>query len=174
LTDNNDISNEEKQVERCLQLLQRNRERLALGCVQACKGNLQDAEDLLQDIFCSVWCGWSSVREDSSDSQLDHWLFAKARTVTYDFLRERRVAWHPIDKQVSDISECFPPFDEGIEPLLVVLNTEERELMELLLQGYSKSEIGEMKGVAKATMRKRFSRMIQKIKHYVEVNKIEI
>ena len=157
-----------------MQLLQRNRDRLAVGCVQACKGNLHDAEDLLQDIFCSVWCGWSSVREGSSDSQLDHWLFAKARTVTYDFLRDRRVVWHPIDRQADGIADSFPPFNEGIGPLLVVLTPEERELMDLLLQGYSKSEISAMKGVAKATMRKRFSRMIQKMKHYVEVNNIEI
>ena len=168
-----DISFDEVQVERCLQLLLRNKDKLVARCVKACKGSLSDSEDLLQDIFCSVWRGWDSVREGCSDRQLDQWLFAKARTVTYDFLRDRRVGWHPFDAQTQNIAGEPCDYTEEIEALMAALNPEERELMELSLQGYSKSEIGEMKGIAKATVRKRFSRMIQKMKRYVENNNIE-
>ena len=151
----------------CAELLLRNRERLLTLCARACKGNVDEANDLLQDIMLSVWQLWGTVRDDTSDDEMDKWLMAKARTVKHDFLRHKRLRWGDDDSGSSSISdEEQQELGERIDELIACLNPDERELIELELKGYNKSEIAIVKDLKASTIRKRMERIYKKIYKY--------
>lgn len=161
----------------CIKLFDRNGEYLAKHCADACKGKPYCAEDLMQDIFCAVWRSRHTIRAGSSNRQLDKWLRAKVRTVTYDFLRIRHLKWVHSDSPGADVvvgAESVEALDNPVDILLSPLSQEETRLMHLWVDGYTQNEIASIEKVSYISMRKRFSRMFNKIKKYVNENNIII
>ena len=64
--------------------------------------------------------------------------------------------------------------DKTIDILFRPLNQEESRLMHLWVDGYTQNEIASIEQVSYKSMRKRFSRMFNKIKKYVNENNIII
>ena len=150
--------------DQCAELLLRNREQLLALCANACKGNVNEANDLLQDIMLSVWKLWDTVRADATDDEKDRWLMAKARTVRHDFLRHKRLRWSEYGNCSDTIAdEERQELGERIDELLSCLNPDERELVELELKGYNKSEIAIAKDLKASTVRKRMERIYKKM-----------
>ncbi len=177
LDDKRDILDDATLEALCIKLFDRNREYLAKYCADACKGKPYCAEDLMQDIFCAVWRSRHTIRTGSSNRQLDHWLRAKMRTVTYDFLRIRHLKWVTLGSPGTDVAvgaDSVETIDKTIDILFRPLNQEESRLMHLWVDGYTQNEIASIEQVSYKSMRKRFSRMFNKIKKYVNENNIII
>lgn len=151
----------------CAELLKRNRERLLAFCANACKSNVDEANDLFQDITYSVWKLWGTVDDNASDDEKDRWLMAKARTVRYNFLRYKRLRWGSGDIDVSDTTDNGQQeIREQIDELLSCLTPDERELIELILKDYNANEIAILKDLKASTVRKRLERIYKKMYNY--------
>lgn len=151
--------------DQCAELLMRNRERLLTMCAYSCKGHVEEANDLLQDIMLSVWRLWDTLRPDATDGEKDAWLISKSRTVIHDFLRHKRLQWIQGGTDTTvDTDDDLQAQRDRIDELISCLNAEEREYIELQLNGYNKSEIAIIKNLKPATVRKRIERIYKKIK----------
>ncbi len=151
----------------CAELLKRNRERLLVFCANACKSNVDEANDLFQDITYSVWKLWGTVDDNASDDEKDRWLMAKARTVRYNFLRYKRLRWGSGDIDASDTTDNGQQeIREQIDELLSCLTPDERELIELILKDYNANEIAILKDLKASTVRKRLERIYKKMYNY--------
>jgi RNA polymerase sigma-70 factor (family 1) len=51
-------------------------------------GNLTDAEDIVQEIFCSLWLNYNL---DLTASSIVNWLFVATKNKTIDFLRKKKL-----------------------------------------------------------------------------------
>ncbi len=151
----------------CAELLKRNRERLVVFCAKACKGNVDEANDLFQDITFSVWKLWGTIDDNASNEEKDRWLMAKARTVRYDFLRHKRLRWVSGDIDASDTPDNEQQeIKERVDELISCLTPNERELIELILKDYNTNEIAILKDLEPPTVRKRLERIYKKIYNY--------
>jgi RNA polymerase sigma factor (sigma-70 family) len=136
-------------------------------CANACKRNVDEANDLFQDITYSVWKLWGTVDDNASDDEKDRWLMAKARTVRYNFLRYKRLRWGSGDIDVSDTTDNGQQeIREQIDELLSCLTPDERELIELILKDYNANEIAILKDLKASTVRKRLERIYKKMYNY--------
>ncbi|MBO7490309.1 MAG: RNA polymerase sigma factor [Bacteroidales bacterium] len=155
--------------EQCAELLLRNRNMLLTRCARACKGHVDEANDLLQDIMLSVWQSWSTLRPGATDREKDAWLRAKSRTVIHDFLRKRKLKWASEENNTETETageDDIQKQREILDELIVCLNDAERELIDLYLNGYKYHEIAAIKQLKTATVKKRMERIHKKLSEY--------
>lgn len=106
--------------------------------------NAEDAEDIAQEVFVSVYKNLSKFR---SDSKIYTWIYRIAINKTYDFFRKKKIDLELNEEilNIEDNSDLNSPMI--IQENLKKLSKEEREI--LLLKdvfGYKLREISDLKG----------------------------
>ena len=123
--------------------------------------NPQDAEDIAQDTFISVYKNLSKFRSESS---LYTWIYRIAINKTYDFFRKRKIE--------LDINEEILALDPNtdIEDLVVleerlkILSPQEREIVLMKdIYGYKLKEIAEMKNKHISTIKSIYYKALKDI-----------
>lgn len=127
-------------------------------------GSVEEAEEVVVDVFSQVWRNISSYCEDRG--RVDTWLFTMARSRAIDRLRKRQRQSKVIDASVQTVSN--PALDIPQEQLLIQerrervaialaeLPLEQRNVIELAyFGGFSKSEIASKTGVSLGTVKTR-------------------
>lgn len=124
----------------------------------------EDAEDILQQAFVKIWTNFESYNE--SKGRLYTWILTISRNLAFDFLRSKNeknkskiqsienFVYGLKSSNTDDVSHNYI----GLEKFLLVLNTEEQELINLsYFLGFTQQEMAnELKiplGTVKTKMR---------------------
>lgn len=113
--------------------------------------NNDDAEDICQETFISVYKNLSKFREESS---IYTWIYRIAINKTYDFFKKRKVEFE-INDDVLSLPEDIN-FDTKVilQEKLKLISEKEREIVILKdIYGYKLKEIAEMKNMNLSTVK---------------------
>ena len=113
--------------------------------------NDDDAEDICQETFISVYKNLSKFREESN---IYTWIYRIAINKTYDFFKKRKLEFE-INDDVLSLPEDVN-FDTKIilQEKLKLISEKEREIVILKdIYGYKLKEIAEMKNMNLSTVK---------------------
>ena len=113
--------------------------------------NDDDAEDICQETFISVYKNLSKFREESN---IYTWIYRIAINKTYDFFKKRKLEFE-INDDVLSLPEDIN-FDTKIilEEKLKLISEKEKEIVVLKdIYGYKLKEIAEMKNMNLSTVK---------------------
>ena len=139
-------------------------------------GNPDDAMDLLQDIFLSVYRNLSSYR---GDAPFGAWLYRIATFRCTDHLRKKRPGITELE-EVPDTSNSNPALtlesarsNGDIVRLLTVLPNEQRQVIELkFFQNFTFEEIAGQLGISSNTAKSRLYAALKKLRGSGEIEAI--
>ena len=113
--------------------------------------NDDDAEDICQETFISVYKNLSKFREESN---IYTWIYRIAINKTYDFFKKRKLEFE-INDEVLSLPEDIN-FDTKVilEEKLKLISEKEREIVILKdIYGYKLKEIAEIKNMNLSTVK---------------------
>ena len=113
--------------------------------------NDDDAEDICQETFISVYKNLSKFREESN---IYTWIYRIAINKTYDFFKKRKLEFE-INDEVLSLPEDIN-FDAKVilEEKLKLISEKEKEIVILKdIYGYKLKEIAEMKNMNLSTVK---------------------
>ena len=113
--------------------------------------NDDDAEDICQETFISVYKNLSKSREESN---IYTWIYRIAINKTYDFFKKRKIEFE-INDDVLSLPEDIN-FDTKVilEEKLKLISEKEKEIVVLKdIYGYKLKEIAEMKNMNLSTVK---------------------
>ena len=113
--------------------------------------NDDDAEDICQETFISVYKNLSKLREESN---IYTWIYRIAINKTYDFFKKRKLEFE-INDDVLSLPEDIN-FDTKVilEEKLKLISEKEKEIVVLKdIYGYKLKEIAEMKNMNLSTVK---------------------
>ena len=113
--------------------------------------NDDDAEDICQETFISVYKNLSKFREESN---IYTWIYRIAINKTYDFFKKRKLEFE-INDDVLSLPEDIN-FDTKVilEEKLKLISEKEKEIVVLKdIYGYKLKEIAEMKNMDLSTVK---------------------
>ena len=113
--------------------------------------NDDDAEDICQETFISVYKNLSKFREESN---IYTWIYRIAINKTYDFFKKRKIEFE-INDDVLSLPEDVN-FDTKVilQEKLKLISNKEREIVILKdIYGYKLKEIAEMKDMNLSTVK---------------------
>ena len=113
--------------------------------------NDDDAEDICQETFISVYKNLSKFREESN---IYTWIYRIAINKTYDFFKKRKIEFE-INDDVLSLPEDVN-FDTKVilQEKLKLISDQEREIVILKdIYGYKLKEIAEMKNMNLSTVK---------------------
>lgn len=145
---------------------------LALG--KRVLGTLEDAEEVLQEVFLRVW--QEHLRYDPERSSVATWLVLIMRSRAIDRLRNRRVVERVHGAAYQEAGESYTSPDGAINVLdrqregrvrseLLSLPPEQRQALELaFFEGLTQSEISERTGIPLGTVKTRTLLAMKKLR----------
>ncbi|EUB28896.1 RNA polymerase sigma factor [Fusobacterium sp. CM22] len=113
--------------------------------------NDDDAEDICQETFISVYKNLSKFREESN---IYTWIYRIAINKTYDFFKKRKLEFE-INDDILSLPEDIN-FDTKVilEEKLKLISEKEKEIVVLKdIYGYKLKEIAEMKNMNLSTVK---------------------
>ena len=126
--------------------------------------NHQDAEDVVQDVFLTVFR--RGVIEEHEN--LSAWLYKITYNKSINIIRRRKFLVFGSIPESTVVSESTG-FSEEMLVGLGLLKPEERALLYgRILEGYSYEELSQQMGKSGATLRKRYERAKQKLAKHLE------
>ncbi|MGL5123500.1 MAG: RNA polymerase sigma factor [Fusobacteriaceae bacterium] len=113
--------------------------------------NSEDAEDIAQEVFMSVYKNLKSFR---SDSNIYTWIYKIAINKTYDFFRKKKINLE-LNDEIFDIEDGVDPNNSiMLKEQLAKIKGSEKEIVILKdLYGYKLKEIAEMKNLNISTVK---------------------
>jgi RNA polymerase sigma-70 factor (ECF subfamily) len=113
--------------------------------------NPEDAEDISQEVFISVYKNLKSFREESN---LYTWIYRIAINKTYDFFRKKKIELE-LNEEILNLEDGNDPNVAMIlQEKLKLLSKEEKEIVLLKdIYGYKLREISELKDMNLSTVK---------------------
>jgi len=129
--------------------------------------NKEDQEDLFQEIVFQLWKYFDSFR---NDSKITTWMYRVAMNTAITFVKKKKR--RPDSVSVADVFSTQSDYkDDVLEERLKLLyqhlqhlNTLEKGLIFLLLEGKSYKEIAQITGLSDSNVGTKISRIKKKLK----------
>ena len=113
--------------------------------------NDDDAEDICQETFISVYKNLSKFREESN---IYTWIYRIAINKTYDFFKKRKLEFEINDDVLSLPDDINFDTKVILEEKLKLISEKEKEIVVLKdIYGYKLKEIAEMKNMNLSTVK---------------------
>lgn len=158
-----DIETERHRTETYLTLLRTFRRQIENYCVSHSNCR-EDAEDMMQEVFITVWENIGHIRSDSSPKQVNRWLQKVMRTVFVRSIRRKHIDDNsPLSSAIGIVVDDHAD-RQLLDELMAHLPPDDRQLMQQRLDGYSNNEIAQHLGIPTSTLNKRMSRTLTKMK----------
>lgn len=126
-----------------------------LGAVK----NPEDAEDISQEVFISVYKNLSKFR---SESNIYTWIYKIAINKIYDFFRKKKVEVEINEEILGVDNSSFAESKVVLEEKLKLISPKEREIVILKdIYGYKLKEIAEMKQLNISTVKSIYYKAIK-------------
>lgn len=161
------IEEPNKRLDPFEQLLTRNENIVRRWCWRFASGDMARCKDLMQDVYVALWTRRDSLRTGATALQEKAWVRWVCRSVLSHHARKAAPPWVPLaDPPEEPEPDSSVQQRELIEELAEAVTPRERELLELLLQGYSIAEAAKRMGMKSESASQMRFRMVQKMKEY--------
>ncbi len=139
-------------------------------------GNREDAEDVLQDTFMSVF---KNLKQFRSESTIGAWIKRATVNKCINFLKKRRLLTVPVEERTLKMVD--EPTSRDETDLSLSVDTIRRAVMELpdgyrvvfslyMFEGYDHSEISEITGIEVSTSKSQLNRAKKKLRKLLKEN----
>lgn len=161
--------NKEPDKQAFVQLMQDNKGIIFKVCNAYCP-NIQDREDLAQEIIYNVWKSWSSF---DNSHKFSTWMYKIALNVAISFYRQQNKNVSTISIDEKEIADALQQPDVTTENTLLLekfineLNTLDKALMLLYIDGKSYAEIAEILGISETNTATKINRIKNNLKQKV-------
>ncbi|MCQ2283207.1 MAG: sigma-70 family RNA polymerase sigma factor [Bacteroidales bacterium] len=146
------------------ELLARNHQLILRICFLYGRHDMEYRKDLYQDIAVNLWRGMHSFRRLSKESS---WVWKVAKHTAIDKMRSRAGPPDIVSTIPSDVAFAESPHSQRLDDILEAvahLPDEDQLLVMARLDGESYVELSKRMGLPPELLRKRYSRIIHKIK----------
>lgn len=121
---------------------------------------IEDRHDLHQEILLQAWRSYPNFR---GDAKFSTWLYRVGLNVSLTKLNDRKQEQSAeLDETLQSTSSTFES-DDQLRHLLQQVNTLDRTLLVMSMDGYSNSEIADALGISPGNVRTKLHRIRQKI-----------
>jgi len=163
--------NKEPDKQAFVQLMQDNKGIIFKVCNAYCP-NVHDREDLAQEIIYNVWKSWSGF---DNSYKFSTWMYRIALNVAISYYRKqnRNTSTISLDETEKEIADTTEQHDAAIENTLLLekfineLNTLDKALMLLYIDGKSYAEIAEILGISETNTATKINRIKNNLKQKV-------
>ncbi|QEC69772.1 sigma-70 family RNA polymerase sigma factor [Panacibacter ginsenosidivorans] len=163
--------NSEADKQAFTQLIQDNKGIIFKVCNAYC-ANIHDREDLAQEIIYNVWKSWSGF---DNSHKFSTWMYRIALNVAISSYRKqsRNTSTISIDANEKEIADTTERHDAATENTLLLeqfineLNTLDRALMLLYIDGKSYAEIAVILGITETNTATKINRIKNNLKQKV-------
>ncbi|MDP4983753.1 RNA polymerase sigma factor [Pseudoalteromonas tunicata] len=138
-------------------------------------GNQEDAIDLMQEVFLSIYKSLDSFRFDSS---FKTWIICIANRRCIEFYRKRKIELHNEEEMDSfiDVQNQNPEqqlqgsqHNQHVIAAMNTLSVEQRSVIELkFFHHYTLEQIGELQNISTNTVKSRFYAALENLKPHLE------
>ena len=163
--------NKEPDKQAFVQLMQDNKGIIFKVCNAYCP-NVHDREDLAQEIIYNVWKSWSGFDKSYKFST---WMYRIALNVAISFYRKQNkntstISLDETEKEIADTTAHHDARTENtllLEQFINELNTLDKALMLLYIDGKSYAEIAEILGITETNTATKINRIKNNLKQKV-------
>jgi RNA polymerase sigma factor (sigma-70 family) len=134
-------------------------------CRRYAKHDAKRCSDLVQEVSIALWEYYGRLQPDAGTLEETWWVLSVTRLVLRNMHRHKREEEQPMADWMADtIADNSNNDSDRVQELLAELPEEDRRLIQLRLDGYSGSEIGEIMGLKRDAVYQRIKRIIDKLK----------
>ena len=126
-------------------------------------GKADAVADLMQEVMLHLWRYRHTLRADAGGLQERAWVWIRCRSVFEHQRRRPRVETVPMEEALQVVAEDTTARDT-VDRLSADLDDQEHRVLELLLDGYTDGEIGEMMAVSATEAKRLHVTVIEKMR----------
>ena len=126
-------------------------------------GDTERTADLMQEVMLHLWRYRHTLRAGAGELQERAWVWIRCRSVFEHLQRRPRVETVPMEEALHVAAEDTTARDT-IDRLSAELDDREHRVLELLLDGYTDGEIGEMMAVSDTEAKRLHATVIEKMR----------
>ena len=139
-------------------------------CRVRAKGDSDRCDDLVQDVLLSLWEHIDSLRIGATIRQENAWAMWHTRTVLDHLHRKPVVPTEPISDDIADTVAVEDSSEKDVlQDIMADLDEQDRELVQMFIDGYDGEEIAERMGVSRDAVYKRKQRLLKKLRMLIVV-----
>lgn len=150
------------------QMMERHKRLIRRLCVRYSEGDEQLCRDLMQEAVAGMWLRYSEREGRMWSGAQGAWVYWQ----TMHFVTHAVRDWHLREREAlqpeADDDEVQESRESLIDELAAELQGRERQLLELMRQGYRYEEIAERMGVSLATVKRVRASMVEAMRRRAE------
>ena len=151
----------ETRSELYLKLIERQKPAVWGFCLRRAHYNVERAQDMVQEVWMALWKYFGSLRPDCTEEQERKWVLLRARGILCSVELDKSPPLVLVDNLPETAAVETEERDERLLLLFNRLDADDRQLMQMHLDGYSFDEIGSALGISAMAVRMRKSRIIR-------------
>ena len=151
-------------------MLEQHRRMLHLICLRYSSYNLERSRDMMQEVLAALWRRRGGLRAEATPMEVTAWVMLQARSVASHERRRRRMTVHLLGSTAE-----LPPAllttdgdEDSARQRLVALAEEldgaDRQLFDLLMAGFSLTEIAEIMKTSVSSVHRRYRRLVERLR----------
>lgn len=145
--------------------LLRHREAVWRVCWKFAKGNRVKCEDMVQEVWITLWLRFDELNENYNEWQQRVWVKRVTRSVIIDLYRRSEPETEQLTPVlIQTMPETTINLAEDIDDLLALLPEDEERMMRMRLEGYDAQEIADEFKMNRNAVYVRINRIITKLR----------
>ena len=133
-------------------------------CRRYAKHDADHCSDLVQEVSLLLWQRFGRLQHGSGNLAEMRWVVTNTRWVLRNMHRGKRGKEQPLASGTIDLRDDSLHERDLVADLMSALPVEDRELMQMKLDGYTAAEIGKRLGLSRDTVYQRIHRIIIKLR----------
>lgn len=144
-------------------MMLRHKKLIKAMCWWRASGDASVCADLMQEVLLAMWQRRASIREGACEQQEKAWVRLQCRSVFSHIGRRHKIETLSLDEALAKADESRNLRAE-IEEMSTTLTDREHYILNMILDGYTVSEIAEHLGIKAASVSQTRQRIIQKMR----------
>lgn len=134
-------------------------------CRARARGDNDHCDDLVQDVMLSLWEHFGKLRSDATPQEERAWVIWHTRTVLDHLHRKPVVSMEPLSDEIADtVADEESVESEMLQSIMADLDENDRQFIQMYLDGYTGEEIAEQLGVSRDVVYKRKQRLLARLR----------
>jgi RNA polymerase sigma factor (sigma-70 family) len=128
----------------------------------AARGDEFRASDFAQEVWAAVWVSLDQLQADADTPACRHWMRQTTRSVLSHLHQHAELPTEPLDASL-DIADDTTARNqrEQLEEMMAVLKRDDRQLIQLLLDGFKPHEAAQVLDISLTAFYQRYHRAIK-------------
>ena len=145
--------------------IQRHRETVWRACYRFAKGNRMACEDMVQEVWISLWMKFDQLKTEASEREQRAWMKRITQSVLVDLYRRAEPESERLTPAIINmLPDSCVNYAESIDDLMAALTDDEERMMRMRLEGYDAQEIADEFKMERNAVYVRINRIITKLR----------